>query len=143
MFLDLERYAVDDIPGFSYVGPEQLRSWGGDELAAVRWNLRWLQPNAISGRLPSCSGCLTGHQLWFHFGRLALADSLADGALPAAPFTGNVGSVHAVAVGKLEGRPVVVSGSGDRTVRVWELATGAQLVDEARRGTPAIAVNPV
>ena len=122
MFLDLERYAVDDIPGFSYVGPEQLRSWGGDELAAVRWNLRWLQPNAI---------------------RLALADSLADGALPAAPFTGNAGSVHAVAVGKLEGRPVVVSGSGDRTVRVWELATGAQLVDEARRGTPAIAVDPL
>ena len=117
MFLDLE-VPVDDIPGFSYVGPEQLRSWGGDELAAVRWNLRWLQPNAISGRLPSCSGCLTGHQLWFHFGRLALADSLADGALPAAPFTGNVGSVHAVAVGKPSGRPVVVSGGGDRTVQV-------------------------
>ncbi len=107
----------------------------------MRWKLRWLQPSAISGRPPSCSGCLTGHQLWFHFGRLAVADSFADGALPAARFTGNAGSVHAVAVGKLEGRPVVVSGSGDRTVRVWE-ATGAQLVDEAGRGTPAIAVDP-
>jgi WD40 repeat protein len=33
--------------------------------------------------------------------------------------------VWAVAVAELAGRPVVVSGSGDRSVRVWDLATGA------------------
>jgi len=34
-------------------------------------------------------------------------------------------SVNAVAMAEFEGRPVVVSGSDDRTVRVWNLATGA------------------
>ena len=40
------------------------------------------------------------------------------------PFTGHTGAVRAVAVGELDGRPVVVSGSSDGTVRVWDLATG-------------------
>ncbi|MBK6857924.1 MAG: hypothetical protein IPG97_15630 [Microthrixaceae bacterium] len=39
--------------------------------------------------------------------------------------TGHQGPVLAVAVAELEGRPVVVSGSEDRSVRVWDLATGA------------------
>jgi WD40 repeat protein len=31
---------------------------------------------------------------------------------------------HGVAVGELDGRPLVVSGSSDATVLVWDLATG-------------------
>ena len=34
------------------------------------------------------------------------------------------GTCIAVAAAELDGRPVVISGSGDRTVRVWDLATG-------------------
>ena len=34
-----------------------------------------------------------------------------------------------MAVAELDGRPVVVSGAGDRTVRVWDLATGAPVGD--------------
>ena len=30
-----------------------------------------------------------------------------------------------MAAAELDGRPVVISGSSDRTVRVWDLATGA------------------
>lgn len=35
--------------------------------------------------------------------------------------------VRAMATANLEGRPVIVSGSGDETVRVWDLASGAPL----------------
>ena len=40
------------------------------------------------------------------------------------PFTGHTGRVTAMAVGELDGRPIVVSGSLDSTVRVWDLVTG-------------------
>ena len=37
------------------------------------------------------------------------------------PLTGHDGNVSAVAVAERHGRPVIVSGSYDRTVRVWDL----------------------
>src|SRR5262249_48886199 len=38
--------------------------------------------------------------------------------------TGHTGRVYAVAVGRVGGRAVIVSGSGDATVQVWDPATG-------------------
>ena len=38
-------------------------------------------------------------------------------------------AVHAVAAAELDGRPVVISGSSDETVRVWDLATGTPVGD--------------
>ena len=50
------------------------------------------------------------------------------------PLRGHVGWVVAVAVGALpDGTPVIVSGGGDGTVRVWRLADGAP-VGEPLRG---------
>ena len=40
------------------------------------------------------------------------------------PLTGHHGEVNAVAVGERNGRPVIVSGGIDRTVRVWDLESG-------------------
>ena len=51
--------------------------------------------------------------------------------LPAIPTV-----VKSVAVGQLDGRTVVVSGSDDGTVRVWDAATGA-LVGEPFTGHTA------
>jgi WD40 repeat protein len=51
----------------------------------------------------------------------------ATGVAIGEPFTGHTGSVNAVAMGQLEGRPVIVSGSADRTVRVWDAATGVAI----------------
>jgi WD40 repeat protein len=45
------------------------------------------------------------------------------------PLKGHDGWVSAVAVGELDGRPVIVSGGSDRTVRVWELADGTPIGD--------------
>ena len=45
------------------------------------------------------------------------------------PFTGHTGAVSSVAAAELDGRPVVISGSNDGTVRVWDLATGAPVGD--------------
>ena len=48
---------------------------------------------------------------------------LADGTPVGEPLTGHAGGVRAVAVGALrDGTPVIVSGGGDGTVRVWRLA---------------------
>jgi WD40 repeat protein len=47
--------------------------------------------------------------------------------LPQAPhrvLDGHEGGVSSVAVGEVDGRAVIISGSDDRTVRVWDLATG-------------------
>jgi eukaryotic-like serine/threonine-protein kinase len=53
-------------------------------------------------------------------GDLGSGDPLGD------PFTGDTCGVTAVAVGELDGRPIVVSG-GDATVRVWDLHTGSSI----------------
>ena len=48
---------------------------------------------------------------------------------PNRSFPGHDGPVQAVAVGELDGRPLVASGSGDESVRVWDLATGQPVGD--------------
>jgi WD40 repeat protein len=41
--------------------------------------------------------------------------------------TGHTDNVTAVAVGELDGRPIAVSGSRDRTLRLWDLASGTPI----------------
>jgi hypothetical protein len=51
------------------------------------------------------------------------------------------GAVNAVAAAELDGRPVVISGSADGTVRIWDLATGAPVgTPFTRLGDTVVAV---
>ena len=47
----------------------------------------------------------------------------ASGTSVGGPFTGHTDWVRAVAAAELDGRPVVISGADDRTVRVWDFGT--------------------
>jgi WD40 repeat protein len=49
--------------------------------------------------------------------------------------TGHTGAVRALAVTDLDGRPVVVSGSNDSTIRVWDLGTGTLVAGPFRGHT--------
>ncbi|MDQ0938408.1 hypothetical protein [Streptomyces sp. V1I1] len=53
---------------------------------------------------------------------------------------GHTDTVSAVATGVVEGRPVVVTGSWDKTVRVWDLATGRPVGEPFANGGVATAV---
>ncbi|MGV9310611.1 WD40 repeat domain-containing protein [Streptomyces sp. NPDC003691] len=55
------------------------------------------------------------------------------------PLTGHTDAVVAVATAVVAGRPVAVTGSHDRTVRVWDLATGEQIGEPLTGHTDAVA----
>ena len=59
---------------------------------------------------------------------------LATGQPIGAPFTGRAVAVNAVAAAQLDGRPAVVSGSWDSTMRVW--ATGHRSEPHSRATPP-------
>jgi WD40 repeat protein len=67
-----------------------------------------VKPGQNSRPRSSCPGSSSGHK-WSPQGE---------------PFTSHTDWVTAVAVGELDGRPVVVSGGWDSTVRVSDLGTG-------------------
>ena len=91
-----------------------------------REHASYLQLAARCGRAPNLADALDTHGLpgmwstWWASWRYQP---------PHQTLTGHTGWVSAVAVAELNGRPVVISGSNDRTVRVWELATGAPIGD--------------
>jgi WD40 repeat protein len=39
--------------------------------------------------------------------------------------TGHSREINAVALGSLDGRPIAITGSGDETVRIWDLTDGS------------------
>jgi WD40 repeat protein len=51
----------------------------------------------------------------------------ASGEQLGAPLTGHTSSVRAVALGRIGEREIIVSGSGDTTVRIWDAASRKQL----------------
>ena len=57
----------------------------------------------------------------------AAAESRASTSSLARVISGHRGTVNSVAFAELDGRTVVVTGSSDGTVRVWDLATGTPL----------------
>jgi WD40 repeat protein len=74
-------------------------------------------------------GPFTGHASMVRTMAVHVWD-LANGFRADFPFTYRtpLGAVRAVAVAELDGRPVVISGHDDGSVRVWDLATGTPVV---------------
>jgi WD40 repeat protein len=76
---------------------------------------------------------------------------LADGTPVGEPLTGHTGRVEAVAVGVSavavgvlpDGTPVIVSGGGDGTVRVWRLADGTPAGEPLTGHTDTVRSNIV
>jgi WD40 repeat protein len=56
------------------------------------------------------------------------------------PLTGHNGWVRAVALGRVGDRDVIVSGSDDRTVRIWDAATGRLMLVQDTVDDPVNAI---
>jgi WD40 repeat protein len=89
----------------------------------VRASVRALVVAELNGRPVIISGGRDGIH-GSRDGTVQVLD-LRTGSAVSGPLRGHDGSVDAVAVGELEGRPVVVSGGSHGTVRVWDLRTGS------------------
>jgi WD40 repeat protein len=103
----------------------KLRLWDAATAATVTFPVHARRVSAVTtvplpdGRLLIATGGSDGG-----IELQELYDS-ADGTLATAvPSTGHLGAVHTMAAAELGGRMVLVSGSRDRTVRLWEPDTG-------------------
>ena len=76
----------------------------------------------------------------------ALTNIRAPGQPIGAPFAGHTDEVNAVAIGTLDGTPIVVSGGDDRTIRVWDLdqapGTGQRHRIPTNNSVLAVAMSP-
>ena len=88
--------------------------------APAREHASYLQLAAHCGRAPGLADALEScrpHGTW------SAKWASWRPQTPHQVLAGHVGRVRAVAVGDLDGRPVVVSGGGDGTVQMWDLAS--------------------
>ena len=71
-------------------------------------------------------------------GTVVHVSDLATGDEASPPLVGHTGTVWAATTGLLDGRPVVATGSDDRTLRVWDATTGQQV---SQYSFPAVVWN--
>jgi WD40 repeat protein len=95
---------------------------GGALAAAARAALTTSAHGAARRREPELVRVVPGSPL-----PLTIDAVPAVAPVSSAPLTGHTGAVLSVTTTHLGGRPVAVSGSDDKTVRVWDLATGTPI----------------
>ncbi|MGH3896888.1 MAG: NACHT domain-containing protein [Pseudonocardiaceae bacterium] len=97
----------------------------------------YLQLAARTARAPHLAEAITAQDL-----PLSWTTGWASWRLqyPHRTVTGHTGGVWSVAFGQVEGRAVVVSGSADRTVRVWDAATGTPISEHPPQDQRSLAL---
>jgi WD40 repeat protein len=101
----------------------------GDPLTGHTRDVTAVAVGQVDGRTIIVSGSADGAvRVWDAATGAPVGDPLT-GAPVGDPLTGHTRDVTAVAVGQVDGRTIIVSGSADGAVRVWDAATGAPVGD--------------
>ncbi|MBC3841899.1 hypothetical protein GXW82_21885 [Streptacidiphilus sp. 4-A2] len=113
-------------------GPAERLAEAAYGATDVRWEVDWATGSMVDHRFRYRQ---TGHT------GTAQAVATAAGQPLGEPRTGHTERACAVATAVVDGRPVAITGSYDKTTRIWDLATG-QPVGEPHTGhlTTAIAM---
>ncbi len=102
----------------------------GSRAADLQLSARRCEADQLADRIDDLGICLPWSARWAWWSASGVHRLLSGHAKP----------IGCVAVGKLDGRPIAVTGSADKTARIWDLTTQQQIGEPLRVGVAVRAV---